>query len=171
MVLTGIFFVTGADSASIVTGSLSSRGSLEPSRPVIVFWGVLMGGVAAVMLLAGGDDPAAALGGLQRMTIVSALPFVLVMFLLCVALARDLRRDPMWLRKRLSESVMNRAVRHAVDEYGHQKFTLVTRESTDPHTAQFQAVDATAAGQPIYAPQNGQNGHTSRSRKKESNPS
>jgi choline/carnitine/betaine transport len=160
MVLTGIFFVTGADSASIVTGSLSSRGSLEPSRPVIVFWGVLMGSVAAVMLLAGGDDPAAALGGLQRMTIVSALPFILVMFLLCFALARDLRQDPMWLRKRLSDSVMNRAVRNAVDEYGHQKFTLVTRESTDPHTAQFQAVDATAAGQPIYAQENGRVGNT-----------
>jgi choline/carnitine/betaine transport len=156
MVLTGIFFVTGADSASIVTGSLSSRGSLEPSRPVIIFWGVLMGSVAAVMLLAGGDDPAAALGGLQRMTIVSALPFILVMFLLCFALARDLRRDPMWLRKRLSDSVMNRAVRNAVDEYGHQKFTLVTRESTDPNTDQFRAVDATAAGQPIYAQENGQ---------------
>jgi choline/carnitine/betaine transport len=156
MVLTGIFFVTGADSASIVTGSLSSRGSLEPSRPVIVFWGVLMGSVAAVMLLAGGDDPAAALGGLQRMTIVSALPFILVMFLLCFALARDLRRDPMWLRKRLSDSVMNRAVRNAVDEYGHQKFTLVTRESTDPNTDQFRAVDATAAGQPIYARVDGQ---------------
>ncbi|MFI7578785.1 BCCT family transporter [Kocuria kalidii] len=156
MVLTGIFFVTGADSASIVTGSLSSRGSLEPSRPVVIFWGVLMGSVAAVMLLAGGDDPAAALGGLQRMTIVSALPFILVMFLLCFALARDLRQDPMWLRKRLSDSVMNRAVRNAVDEYGHQKFTLVTRESTDPNTAEFQAVDATAAGQPIYAQENGQ---------------
>ncbi|MFI7481638.1 BCCT family transporter [Kocuria sp. M1R5S2] len=157
MVLTGIFFVTGADSASIVTGSLSSRGSLEPSRPVIVFWGVLMGGVAAVMLLAGGDDPAAALGGLQRMTIVSALPFILVMFLLCFALARDLQRDPMWLRKRLSDSVMNRAVRNAVDEYGHQKFTLVTRESSEPLTGQFSAVDATAAGQPLYADPNGQN--------------
>ncbi|WP_372906768.1 BCCT family transporter [Kocuria flava] len=155
MVLTGIFFVTGADSASIVMGSLSSRGSLEPSRPVVVLWGVLMGAVAAVMLLAGGDTPAEALSGLQRMTIVAALPFVLVMALLCVALVRDLRRDPMWLRQRLSESVMNRAVRTAVDEYGHQRFTLVTRESADPPTGQLRAVDATAAGQPIYAAPNG----------------
>ena len=155
MVLTGIFFVTGADSASIVMGSLSSRGTLEPSRPVVIFWGVLMGGVAAVMLLAGGDTPDEALGGLQRMTIVAALPFVLVMFALCIALTRDLRADPMWLRQRLSDSVMRRAIRSAVNDYGHQKFTLVTRESTEPVTGQMHAVDATAAGQPIYESQNG----------------
>jgi choline-glycine betaine transporter len=156
MVLTAIFFVTGADSASIVMGSLSSRGSLEPSKPVVIFWGVLMGGVAAVMLLAGGDTPAEALGGLQRLTIVAALPFVLVMCVLCIALTRDLRADPMWLRQRLSDSVVRRAIRTAVDEYGHQKFTLVTQESTDPPTGQIQAVDATAAGQPIYARVKGQ---------------
>src|SRR5690606_6919475 len=136
MVLTGIFFVTGADSASIVTGSLSSRGSLEPSRPVVIFWGVLMGSVAAVMLLAGGDVAAAALGGLQRMTIVSALPSSRVRSLWCTALARDAPRDPLWLRNGLPDCVMTRAVGHAVDEYGHQKLTLVTRESTDPHTAE-----------------------------------
>jgi hypothetical protein len=62
----------------------------------------------------------------------------------------------MWLRQRLSDSVMRRAIRTAVDQYGHQKFTLVTQESTDPPTAQFQAVDATAAGQPIYARVDGQ---------------
>lgn len=37
MVLTAVFFVAGADSAAIVMGSLSSRGSLEPSKPVVVF--------------------------------------------------------------------------------------------------------------------------------------
>ena len=156
MVLTAIFFVTGADSASIVMGSLSSRGSLEPSKPVVIFWGVMMGAVAAVMLLAGGDTPAEALGGLQRLTIVAALPFVLVMCVLCIALTRDLRADPMWLRQRLSDSVVRRAIRTAVDEYGHQKFTMVTQESTDPPTGQIQAVDATAAGQPIYARVKGQ---------------
>ena len=40
------------------------------------------------MLLAGGDEPSEALSGLQRITIVAALPFVLVMLLLCFALTR-----------------------------------------------------------------------------------
>ena len=45
----------------------------------MIFWGVLMGAVAAVMLLAGGDEPATALTGLKNITIVAALPFVVVM--------------------------------------------------------------------------------------------
>ncbi|RDV12362.1 BCCT family transporter [Arthrobacter sp. RT-1] len=155
MVLTAIFFVTGADSASIVMGSLSSRGTLKPSKPVVVFWGTLMGTVAIVMLLAGGDTPAEALGGLQRMTIVAAAPFVIVLLVLCIALARDLRRDPIWLRKQLSDSVMRRTVRAAVDEHGHQKFILATKESTAPATGPLHAVDATAAGAPIYGSGNG----------------
>ena len=62
MVLVAIFFVSGADAASIVMGSLSERGTIEPSRATVVFWGAATGAVAAVMLLVGGDD---ALTGLQ----------------------------------------------------------------------------------------------------------
>ncbi|NKX56533.1 BCCT family transporter [Arthrobacter mobilis] len=155
MILTSIFFITGADSASIVMGSMSSRGTLEPSRPVVIFWGTLIGAVAAVMLLAGGDTPSEALVGVQRITIVAALPIVLMMLVMCIALTRDLYRDPIWLRQRLSEQVMRRTIRTAVDEYGHRKFTLATRESAEPPTGQIQAVDATAAGQPIYASETG----------------
>ncbi len=54
----------------------------------MVVWGVLMGGVAAALLLAGG------LTALQNATILVALPFVGVMLLLCVALVKELRTDP-----------------------------------------------------------------------------
>ncbi len=127
MVLVGIFFVTGADSASIVMGSLSTNGRMEPSKRVIVFWGVLTGAVAAIMLLAGGDDPGQALNGLKKITIASALPFAIVMFILCIALVKDLRRDPLALRKRLADSVVERAIRSGVDEHGGVPFKLVTR--------------------------------------------
>ena len=88
MVLVAIFFVSGADAASIVMGSLSERGALEPSKPTVIFWGVATGAVAAVMLLVGGAD---ALDGLKTITIVAALPFVLVMVGLAVSLVKDLR--------------------------------------------------------------------------------
>lgn len=127
MVLVAIFFITGADAASIVMGSLSSNGAEHPSRGVVVFWGCLTGAVAAVMLLAGGDEPSEALAGLQRITIVAALPFVLVMLLLCVALAKDLRRDPLSLRRRLATSVVERAVRTGVEQHGGAQFDLVTK--------------------------------------------
>ncbi len=96
MLLVAIFFVSGADAASIVMGTLSQRGTLEPSRWNVVFWGVATGAVAAVMLLVGGDS---ALTGLQNLTIVAALPFALVMVGLAWALVRDLREDPVVVRR------------------------------------------------------------------------
>ena len=52
--LVAIFFVTGADAASIVMGMLSQNGKEEPQRWLVVFWGVATGAVAAVLLVAGG---------------------------------------------------------------------------------------------------------------------
>lgn len=107
VILIGIFFVTGADSASIVMGGLSENGAQEPSKGSIIFWGVATGAAAAAMLLAGGsDDPAAALNGLKNITIVSSLPFMIVMLVLCVALYKDLSRDPLVLRHQLARQVL-----------------------------------------------------------------
>ncbi|WP_442272993.1 BCCT family transporter [Streptomyces sp. M-16] len=88
MALVMTYFVTSADSASLVMGSLTSRGSLHPPTWLVVTWGVLMAGVAAVLLVAGG------LKSLQTATILVALPFVIVMMLLCWALVKELRTDP-----------------------------------------------------------------------------
>ncbi|MBK1784481.1 BCCT family transporter [Prauserella cavernicola] len=96
MLLVSIFFVSGADAASVVMGTLSQRGSVEPKKGVVIFWGVLTGAVAAVMLLVGGDS---GLTGLQNLTILVAVPFVFVMVALCVALFRDLRHDPLVIRE------------------------------------------------------------------------
>ena len=67
------------------------------------------------------------MSGLQRITIVAALPFVLVMLLLCFALTKDLRRDPLALRRRLATSVVERAIRTGVDQHGGVQFDLVTK--------------------------------------------
>ncbi|MFE2752458.1 BCCT family transporter [Actinosynnema sp. NPDC059335] len=103
MVLVAIFFVSGADAASVVMGTLSQRGSIRPGRGVVVFWGVLTGLVAAVMLLVGGSS---GLTGLQNLTIIAALPFLVVMVGLCVSLARDLRSDPLIRREERVAEVM-----------------------------------------------------------------
>ena len=130
MVLVGIFFVSGADAASIVMGSLSERGTLEPSRPTVIFWGVLTGGVAAVMLLAGfaEGDAKSALTSLQNITIVAALPFVVVMAVMCVALVKDLQADPMMRRAALGQEMVERAVVAGVTEHGHDDLVLVAEE-------------------------------------------
>ncbi len=122
MVLVAIFFVSGADAASIVTGTLSQRGTDEPSRWVVVFWGTVMGAVAIIMLLVGGDD---ALSGLQSLTILVAAPFVVIMVLLCVAFMRDLRRDPIVLRETKSSEIVEQAVDYGTDRHGDDFYLRV----------------------------------------------
>ncbi|RZQ62161.1 BCCT family transporter [Amycolatopsis suaedae] len=109
MILVSIFFVSGADAASVVMGTLSQKGSVHPTKGVVIFWGVLMGFVAAVMLLVGGND---ALKGLQNLTILIAVPFVVVMVGLCIAVWRDLSQDPLMKQ----EDAMMRSLRELHEE-------------------------------------------------------
>ncbi|MGZ4454676.1 MAG: BCCT family transporter [Nocardioides sp.] len=125
MALVAIFFVSGADAASIVMGTLSERGTIEPSKPTVIFWGVATGAVAAVMLLVGGSD---ALTGLQTITIVAALPFVLVMIGLAVALVKDLRNDPLMVRQKYAAEAVEAAVVAGVTEHGDDFVLAVERD-------------------------------------------
>lgn len=117
MILVAIFFVSGADAASIVMGTLSQKGVLEPARLVVVFWGVVTGAVAAVMLLIG-NGKGDALAGLQNLTILVAAPFTLVMIGMCVALVRDLRQDPLIIQGEQGEEAVAVAVAAGHEEYG-----------------------------------------------------
>ncbi|MFI6283958.1 BCCT family transporter [Streptomyces sp. NPDC051018] len=116
MILVGIFFVSGADAASVVMGTLSQHGAFHPSRLVVVFWGAVTGAVAAIMLLVGNGE-GDALAGLQNLTILVAAPFVVVMLGMCVALLRDLRHDPLIVRGELGAEVVESAV-----IAGHEKY-------------------------------------------------
>ncbi|NYE49976.1 choline/carnitine/betaine transport [Spinactinospora alkalitolerans] len=115
-VLVAIFFVTGADSASIVMGTLSQRGANDPQKPMTVFWGVLIAVVAAIMLMVG-EGGGSALDGLQKITILVAAPWTIVMLMLCVALVKDLRRDPMIVRSHKAQEVVTAAVVTGAQEY------------------------------------------------------
>jgi choline/carnitine/betaine transport len=127
MLLVGIFFVSGADAASIVMGSLSEHGTLSPSRRTVIFWGVVMGAVAAVMLMVGGDE---ALTGLQNLTIIAALPFALVMVGLAVSLAKDVRSDPLVLRRTYATEAVEQAVVEGITKHGDD-FVLVVEAGPD----------------------------------------
>ena len=128
MVLVAIFFVSGADAASIVMGTLSERGAEEPSRPTVVFWGVATGVVAILGLIAGGAD---ALSGLQTITIVAALPFTVIMVGLAVSLQRDLAHDPLIVRGQYAAEAVEQAVITGVTEHGDD-FALAVVE--DDHS-------------------------------------
>ncbi|AZP13685.1 BCCT family transporter [Undibacterium parvum] len=93
-----IFFVTSADSGAMVIDNIASRG--KPNSPVWqrLFWALVLGVVAGCLLTAGG------LKALQAMTIVAALPFAVVMLLLCVGLLKGLRADELHARQKLSHA-------------------------------------------------------------------
>jgi len=129
MLLVAIFFVSGADAASIVMGTLSQKGTIEPQRWIVVFWGVVMGAIAAIMLIIGagkGD----ALTGIQNITIIMAAPFALVMVVLCVALAKDLHNDPLMQRDRRATAAVEQAVDHGTKTYGDE-FIVSVKQHPD----------------------------------------
>ncbi|WP_411375012.1 BCCT family transporter [Arthrobacter sp. MPF02] len=115
MVVLAIFFITSADSASMVMGILTTRGSQDPPKLVVVFWGLVMAGIAVVMLLIGNSS---ALAGLQSLVIVTAVPFAFVMILIIFAWFRELKSDPYILRAQYAEIAMSNAVREGVHKYG-----------------------------------------------------
>lgn len=78
------FFVTSSDSGSLVVDSLASGGLLETPLWQRIFWASLEGIVASVLLLAGG------LKALQTMSIITALPFAVIMLLAAAGLWRAL---------------------------------------------------------------------------------
>ncbi|MDN5746149.1 MAG: BCCT family transporter, partial [Nocardioidaceae bacterium] len=102
-----IFFVTSSDSGSFVVDMLASGGNPNPPVWSRAFWASMEGMIAAVLLLAGGGG----LGALQTMAILLAVPFSVVMVLMCFSIAKALlaeRRD--WVhrqRKWLAEQVAN----------------------------------------------------------------
>jgi choline/carnitine/betaine transport len=142
MALVAIFFVSGADAASIVMGTLSQRGTLTPSRWNVVFWGVATGAVAAVMLTVGGDS---ALTGLQNITIVAALPFALVMVGLGWALVRDLRNDPLMVRRRYAEAAVEKAIVTGATRHGDD-FALSVEATDEPLVAEGDTTPSQSAG-------------------------
>ncbi|VEF46287.1 glycine betaine transporter [Bacillus freudenreichii] len=87
-----IFLVTSADSATYILASMTTKGSLFPPLFAKIVWGGLVSAIAAVLLYAGG------LEALQTASLISALPFTLVLLLLTAAIFKLLRREPLPVR-------------------------------------------------------------------------
>lgn len=89
ILLIGIFFVTSADSGALVMGMIATGGQQEPARWVRTFFTLVTAMLAVALLLTGG------LVALQTAAIIIALPFSVVMLLICwstiVAFQRERR--------------------------------------------------------------------------------
>lgn len=82
-----IFFITSADSGSLVIDVLAYGGRTETPKMTRTFWTALIA-LAAIVLLAAGDDPDSSLRVLQVAAIASAAPFSIVMVLATLAQIR-----------------------------------------------------------------------------------
>ena len=82
-----VFFVTSSDSGSLVVDTIAAGGKTDTWKGQRIFWCTLEGLMAAILLYTGG------LAALQTATIAGALPFALVMLLLCWGLYRGMRAD------------------------------------------------------------------------------
>ncbi len=79
------FFVTSSDSGSMVIDILTSNGDPNPPVSTRIFWSIVEGSVAAVLLLTGG------LVALQTAALTTALPFCIIMLFICYSLVKGLR--------------------------------------------------------------------------------
>lgn len=127
IMMLAVFFITTADSASLVNSQLSQKGNPNPKKGVTVFWVLCMAGIAVVILLAGGND---ALQGLQNFITITALPFAVIIIAMAVALMRELSLDPAILRQHFEEQALSNAVIHGVRDHG-DNFTLAI-DATEP---------------------------------------
>jgi len=92
-----VFFATSSDSGSLVVDILTNGGDPHPKWQQRMFWAILEGVIAAVLLVAGSvaseDNPLEALSALQTAAIVAGLPFCIVLILFMVALVKALREE------------------------------------------------------------------------------
>ncbi|WP_298188129.1 BCCT family transporter [uncultured Pseudomonas sp.] len=88
--LVATYFITSADSATLVLTTIMSHGAIHPAKRHRVFWGGMQGVVAGVLLVVGG---AASLATLQTAAIASALPFSFIMLLMCFSLIKALHEE------------------------------------------------------------------------------
>ncbi len=95
-----IFFVTSADSGIFVMNSIATKNARVSPRWQTIGWGALLAVLALMLLNAGG------LAALQSMTLITALPFSIIMLLFIVSLTKALMIDKNYYEKDFSSTTV-----------------------------------------------------------------
>lgn len=95
-----IFFVTSADSGIFVMNSIATKNAANSPKWQMSFWGGLLAILALILLNTGG------LQALQTMTLITALPFSIIMVLFCVSLIKALTIDRSYYERDFSVSTV-----------------------------------------------------------------
>lgn len=83
-----IFIVTSADSTTHIVASMATGGVDNPKVQHKVIWGLLIGAISVTMTIAGG------LTSLQTASLVTGLPFSIILVLMIFSIMRALHREP-----------------------------------------------------------------------------
>ncbi|UZV73447.1 BCCT family transporter [Pasteurella multocida] len=106
IVIIALFFITSADSGIYVINSIASQGEENSVKWQSVFWAILLAVLAIALLRSDG------LSALQTMTLVIALPFTMIMLLLCFGLWKGLMVDNQYFSKTFSQGSSNWTGKH-----------------------------------------------------------
>ena len=91
VVLILTFLVTSADSGILVMNTIMSGGSQQTGIKHRIVWGVILTAVIGTLILAAGENNP--MDALRNAMIIGALPFTVVMGLMCIALGKALYHD------------------------------------------------------------------------------
>ena len=87
VLLITIFFVTSADSGSLVIDTITAGGKMDAPVQQRVFWCISTGLVSIALLLGGG------MASLQALTTSIGLPFCFILLLMCVSIMMGLLQE------------------------------------------------------------------------------
>ncbi|MBY7666652.1 BCCT family transporter [Vibrio anguillarum] len=90
VVLVLVFFITSSDSGSLVIDSITAGGKVDAPVLQRIFWALMEGAIAVALLWIGGTN---AIEALQAAAISTALPFTIVLLLMCVSLLLGMRTE------------------------------------------------------------------------------
>lgn len=90
IVLVLTFFITSADSGSLVIDSITAGGKVDAPMPQRLFWATLVGLIAGTLLVGGGSE---ALSALQAGAVTTGLPFQFVLIAMVFSLYKGLSSE------------------------------------------------------------------------------
>ena len=83
-----VFFVTSSDSGSLVVDTITAGGKIDAPVPQRIFWCIVEGLIAIVLLIGGG------LSALQAGVTATGVPFAILMLVMCYTVYKGLSSEP-----------------------------------------------------------------------------
>ncbi|ELZ61841.1 MULTISPECIES: BCCT family transporter [unclassified Haloferax] len=123
------FFVTSSDSGSLVVDHLTSGGKHNVPRTQRIFWAVIEGLVASLLLYGGG------LGALQTAAIATGFPFAVVLVIMCYTVYLGLDKEYELLQsEEFAERIEDLADEDIDIDVGRSRTSVVTNVRQNPGT-------------------------------------